>query len=818
MKSIKSYIGVLMMAFVAILSSCSPDSFEGADPNGIPTLDGIEPVITVDQNINQVTFTLPADCKGCLPVWIFYENKGTEKEKVNYSTVNGLQRIFANAGDYEVEFKLMNRNGLSDGTKSCTFTIDNTIVNYDKYLTMLCGGKENAAKEWRIDNDKAGHLGCGEPATTGLNWWSAGANEKEGYGVYDCRLTFSSDYKYNFHPGESGQIYVNKDVVALGGPQGEDFCVDATEQEVEYKFETKGDDLYIVFPEHTFFPYIANDDIWNEPRYKVESITPSEINLVIDNGGIAWHYILTSGAAAVKFNGFKYDSEFNLWKTVDDTDAYSTHFWYAPNWNQIADPGFAKNGNEYTFTLPEATTDQWMAQCPLKPNDGVLHLSASKKYDMSCIISSNVDLPGVTVKLTDVNSGDNFVFVERVPVAAYEDYVFYVSDVNELSSDCDCELFFDFGGNPADATITVKNIVIKDHANDDGTVLPSDEPGAGGEDATMDWDANAGTNLWKAVEDGSAFISVTPWFADNGWGQIGDPEWSHENGVWSVTMPEGMGGSQWQGQFPINTTLTAKKGKKYNFYCVVEADNDCPGVTIKFTETDDAEKHDNNFFFADRHDIKAFEPFIYKAEGVELPLNDAHAMSLFFDFGGTPAGTNVKISKIYFEETVSMDYEDADNLWKAVDAGDAFISVTPWFADNGWGQIGDPEWSHSGNSWDLVIPEGMGGSQWQGQFPINTTLTADMNDTYNFSCTVEMDNDAPGVTIKLTETDDADKHDNNFFFADQHKISAYTPYVYTVKGVKLPLNNAHALSLFFDFGGTPAGTNVKISNIVFKKN
>ena len=123
------------------------------------------------------------------------------------------------------------------------------------------------------------------------------------------------------------------------------------------------------------------------------------------------------------------------------------------------------------------------------------------------------------------------------------------------------------------------------------------------------------------------------------------------------------------------------------------------------------------------------EPFVYKMTGVTLPKNDAHALSLFFDFGGAPVGTEIKISKIYFEESVDMSYDDANNLWKAVDEGSAFISVTPWFADNSWSQIGDPQWSHKGKVWELTIPEGMGGSQWQGQFPINTTLSTAMPTT-----------------------------------------------------------------------------------------
>ena len=337
---------------------------------------------------------------------------------------------------------------------------------------------------------------------------------------------------------------------------------------------------------------------------------------------------------------------------------------------------------------------------------------------------------------------------------------------------------------------------------DTGLPEPGDEAGA-----TMDWNYNAASNLWKGVDTGDNFDKVSPWFANNDWAQIADPEWKHEGDTWQITIPEGIGSSQWQGQFPIHTTLSASMNKRYNFYCVVESDNDMPGLTIKLTETGD----DNNFFFADRHEVTADKAFVYKAENVSLPLKDAAALSLFLDFGGTPAGTVVKVSKIYFEEALS--YDDERNMWKSVDSGESFIEVAPWFANDGWGQIDNPKWSHEGNVWELDIPAEIGTQQWQGQFPIKTSLSASMADSYTFSCTVEGDNDMPGVTIKLTDGAD----DNNFFVADRHQIIADKPFTYKVTGVKLPVGDAAKLSLFFDFGGTPGGTHVKISDIILIK-
>ena len=69
-------------------------------------------------------------------------------------------------------------------------------------------------------------------------------------------------------------------------------------------------------------------------------------------------------------------------------------------------------------------------------------------------------------------------------------------------------------------------------------------------------------------------------------------------------------------------------------------------VTFKLTDSGDS-----NFFIEERNDVKADVPFVLKREGVTLKEGkDASAIRLFFDFGGSPAGANVKISKIVFKE------------------------------------------------------------------------------------------------------------------------------------------------------------------------
>ena len=793
------------MAILAALAfaACSPDSFEGADPNGIPTIDDADFTMTVDQETNQMIANYNPK-PGTYPIWILNNSA--------YSTLNEVGYKNDEAGTYTVELKLGNRNGFSQRGITKTFTFNETKVDYTADFRRICD------KEWRIANKEVAHLACGPAGTAGTEWWSAQADEKKAFGLYDDRITFTATTRkggtYTYDPGADGMTYVNTGTTKWGGSDA-DFDTAIGSQSAGWSFEVLDwtdaegkveKQTYIKLDANTAFPYISSDAQYEAPLFRIESLTAKKMVLIYEapDRSIAWRFIFTSEAEEKEFAGFDANSDYNMWKNAQ----FNMFFWYAPGWNQIADPAFEANGNDYTVTLNEATTDQWQAQMAFKTTN--ISTSAAHNYDFSCIINSDKDLNGATVKLVMDGDDNVFYFTDRIDLKAGEDYIFWKSDMPGIDMER-VNLFFDFGGCQAGTHVNISNIVLKDHANDDGTVLPTDVPGPGGDTATFDWDINAGTNLWKAVEDGSAFDSVTPWFADNSWSQIGDPVWSHNGNTWQLTIPEGMGSSQWQGQFPIHTKIAASAAKKYNLYLMLEADNDCPGVTIKLTDRVD----DGNYMCADRHEVKADVPFIYKLQGATLSKGeDSPSLSLFFDFGGTPAGTVVKISKIYLEEAVSLSYDDANNLWKAVDEGSAFDGVTPWFANDSWSQIGDPVWSHEGNKWKLTIPEGMGGSQWQGQFPIHSSITAAGNEAYNFSCTVTADNDCPGVTIKLTDRVD----DGNYFCADRHDVKADEPFVYTLKGATLSKGEPSAsLSLFFDFGGTPVGTNIVISDIILEK-
>ncbi len=797
----KNILYSILSALCLLGASCSPDEFDGANPNGIPTMENVDFQISVDQETNQmVAHYTPAP--GTYPVWIL--------DGAAYSTLNEVGYKNDEAGTHTIELRLGNRNGFSVTGIKKEYTFNETKIDYTADFRRITG------KEWRIDNKEAAHMGCGEGGTDGSNWWAAAADEKKAFGVYDDRITFTADTRkggtYTYNAGADGLTYVNKETQWANGAK-DDLDVELGNQTSIWDFEELdwtdkegkvSKQRYIRLGEKTLFPYMSSNEQYENPLFRVEQLTASKMVLVYEkkDHSIAWRFIFTSKEGEKEFAGFDANSDYNMWKGITP----SMEFWYAPGWTQIDDPGFVDAGNDYTIDLPQATTDQWQAQVKFHTD---LSTSASSNYDFSAIFNSDKDLNGATVKL--VLDGDDgvFYFTDRIDLKAGEDYIFWKSNMPGIDMS-KVMLVLDFGGCQENTVVNVSNIVLKDHANDDGTVLPEVDPVIPDE-PVMDWDYDSSANLWKSVDNGTLFDAFGYWFADNSWTALPtQPEATHQDDLYEITLPEGMGGSQWQGQFHIDTKLTASAEKTYNFCLVMEADQDCPGVTFKLTD-----EGDTNFFIEERNDLKADEAFILKREGVTLKENkDANAIRLFFDFGGSPAGTHVKISKIYFEEVLSLNYNDADNLWKAVDDGSAFDSFGYWFADNSWTALPtQPVAYHEDNFYEITIPEGMGGSQWQGQFHIDTKLKASGDKQYHFQLMMEADQDCPGVTIKLT-----DGGDTNFFCEGRHDIAGDEPYIYTLKNATLKEGkDADVLRLFFDFGGSPADTHVRISKIILKE-
>lgn len=616
-----NYMWGAFAAAAMSLASCSPDDIEGLSESGLPLASEAKVTVDVDQSTNQATFNLEGD--GVYPIWIM------SWESANpYSTQNGYKKIINAAGDYTLNYRVGNRNGFSQGIGAVTFHIDNSLVDFDMYTTLLSG------KTWRIAKDEQGHIGCGEPGTDGLGWYSAAPGEKEGTGVYDDEITFTADGTYTYSPGADGLVFVNTGATVIpGNPNnGSDFDAQAGPQTSTYEIVGEGDDVYLVLPAGTLFPYISCDNQYNAPKFRIESITGSELVLIYDDGSIAWHYILTSKTDEGGFDGFDADSDCNLFKNC----TFTNEFYYAPGWVQIDNPAMTADGNSYTIALPTATNETWQAQVKFLTD---MATNSANTYDFSCKLTSSADHGNVTVKLVKTGDDGTYYFEEKVSLKAYEEYVFYKSDMPGLDMD-NVSVVFDFGGNAADTEVTVGGITLQEHGCDGITAPTEDE-----DDTEYVYDAE--TNLWKTHVDDTDNYTTSFYYAP-GWVQIADPGFSKDGGTYTVTLPEATN-EQWQAQVKITTDIPAEAGTPYDFCCTLMADKELKGATVKLA---DAHDDNNNFFFAEKVDLPAYEEVEFKMPATVISGAATDALMLILDFGGCQAGTNVTVSDIVLQKTV----------------------------------------------------------------------------------------------------------------------------------------------------------------------
>ena len=788
------------------LTACSPETFDGPDQNGIPSVTGVDIDMNVDQAVNEATFTVQNMPKGTYAFW-------TVDDKV-YSTLSPMHWANSKAGTYAVELRLGNRNGFSQSSITKTFTFENTKVDFTQYISRI-------SRTWRINHTEVGHMGCGEPGTDGSNWWSAQPEDKADWGVYDDRITFSEDGVYDYDPGEGGTVYVNYETSLFpeyNTNDGNDFMAPVERQTSIYNFDVDGDKVILKLGEGTLFPYLSKDKQYAEPVFTVVKLTNSEMVLLYEGEGITWRFMFTSKEddAPKDFKGYKFDSDGNMLR--DATWELSRYYAHGDGWEgyNAEDITYTNEGNKkFVVTLPYESNQRWQAQFQLQ-NLGGVSTVAGKNYDFSIKLKANQDLNSATVKLTDAADDTNFYFDEVIPLEGDAEYLLYKSNM-EGKDIAAMHLVFDFGGCQAGTVVEISDMVLKDHAYDDGAGQPEEQGEEGGDKPVLTpFDFNDPGNMLK-----DAGWDLSRYYAHgDGWEGYNaeDITYTNEgNKKFVVTLPY-ESNQRWQAQFQLQnlTGVSTSADKTYDFSVKLKANQDLNSATVKLTDAAD----DTNFYFDEVIPLEGDSEYSLVMSG--MPGKDIATMHLVFDFGGCAAGTEVEITDMVFKEhsddggsegSSPMNYDDADNMWKAIDDNSAFELGYYFAAGDDWHAIDYTEATHTGNTYELTLPTDQGKNQWQGQFHIDTKLTASADKAYNFQFDIESDYDLPGVTMKLT-----DSGDTNWFTEERHDVASGDVRRFTWKGVKTHEGaDASAIRLFFDFGGSPAGAKVKISNIVFKE-
>ena len=633
---ISSAIAIMLLAMG--FTACSPDEFEGANPNALPTVSGVDFNISVDQETNQMIASYTPQA-GTYPIWIL--------DGTSYSTLQEVGYKNNEAGTHTIELRLGNRNGISQTGIKKEYTFNESKIDYTNDFRRI------TEKEWRLDHKEAAHMACGPAGTAGNGWWSALPDEKKDFGLYDDRITFTAENlkggTYTYDAGEDGVTYVNKGTTKWGPVAPDDWDAVVGNDVSNWSFEVYdwedadgnvSKQTYIQLDPHTAFPYISCDEQYENPRFRIESLTAKKMVLIYEpkNRSIAWRFVFTSDPDEKGFYGFDPNSDFNMWKNVD----YNMFFYYAPGWSQINDPDFEDNGNDYIVFLPEATTDQWQAQMAFKTTN--ISTSASKHYDFSCHLISDKDLNGVTVKLVMDGDDNVFYFADRIDLKAGEDYLFWKSDMPGIDMER-VNLFFDFGGCPAETTVNIYNIAFKDHANDDGTVppVPPDEP-------KVEWvDVNSPENLGAGFNTAG---TMTFWWADPSWTQIDDPDFSYENGVYTITAINSTV-AEWQAQCSITgVPLHIEKGQGYDVRVTIVSNMD-GRATVKVNKDPDVTNDPNtlcyrgDFVLEDGENVLEFVNVVAKNGPDNIEFDQG---KFIVDFGGCPVGFQAKVSNIIIQK------------------------------------------------------------------------------------------------------------------------------------------------------------------------
>ncbi len=839
MKKFVKYIVLLAATMLAV--SCTPD-YPTLDEGNLPVASELDVVIDVDQATNLVTFTLKN--QGMTPMWIFPEEGKPDDvaNKKKYSvTINGYTARFRDAGDYSVEVKAYNYNGVSVGSVIKEFTLENTYrdpFDQSKYLNAV---SNNGSQEWMWNSTVAGHFGCGETIDNPIGWWPCGAGEKEGFGLYDDRMTFDKDGNYTFNPGEGGTLYVNHDVSTLPGTDPaltDDYEIPFEAFTSTYHFEQNWnaagiEEIYLVLEEGKNLSYVPHDETLTNPRYLVVENKPADmkkkLNLVwytpTGNGGgpIAWKFefvpavkvltaeeLLAGSDAAGKV--WVVDSAAQGHLGCGDSVDNAAGWWSA---GPAEKAGTGLYDDEVTFYADGKYVYNPGADGKMYINWGVTAIGPNPG------VEPDIDIEWPITESTYTFEDNTITLAEQTPLIYVPSDVVWNAPIFHVKELTDSRLVL-VAENPGcywqmilrarDYKEPAASIGGVEFANGaaDLTVAQGEVLTVSGVDLSTMWidpdffEQVDDTNLKFLAMDGDYRIQkLDGWFKVIPMVNGARPNYNDHKALWII----GDGGGKPEGEAHLigwNTgeaplPLARISENEYRITLWMKAEGGSVKVYgqsdwgVEWTKDKYGVVTDNGFF-----NIPGDDGNIHTVAGG--PTQGFYTF-YFTDNGGI---LDMRVEK-YQKVVTQWDPAAACNMWNSATVEEMFYYYAP-----GWAPIANPELTEDNGAYTLLLPEATA-EQWQAQVAWRTDMTSSADKTYDFMVKLVSNTDHPGVTIKLTQTGD----DNNFYFADRHPLTADEEFVYkmpNMAGKDMP-----KISLFFDFGGCAAGTEIVISEIIFQE-
>jgi hypothetical protein len=523
---------------------------------------------------------------------------------------------------------------------------------------------------------------------------------------------------------------------------------------------------------------------------KVVSIAADDYGLLDTPGFNA----LTGGASAVEGKTWVFAKYTNGHFGVGDVNAAPEAG--GPAWWQC--PPSGKDGsslyeNEYTF-IQKGTKLIWKNQGYIYTNEnGMNHLgipgtpnAAVGDFDVPYTPADNLTFTLDETAMTLTLGGGAFLG-------------FYTgeSTYNIISlTEHEMRLWCRSAAEPGNAWYFI--FVPKDELKEP-EVEPEPEPDPKPDPEAAWFRPNKETNLLRTAFD------YESWFSGADWAGGLEPGIAVKNNI-TITVPAGIGGGEWMGQFKIRTHIPAAARERFDFSCNISA-TQAGTATVKMTA--DSDPGNDDFFYDGNVAVGAGATVTY--EQPDHMLNYAtESVLLVFDFGRFPAGTVITLSDLCLQKHIPLSEKPVvENLWPK-----ANVTTSQWFSGADWAGTLSAEFTMlENNGFEITIPEGIGGSEWMGQFALHTDIAALASHEYELSFVMESTAEA-AFTAKLTNDPEADS--KVFFYDNALQMRTGTVTIKKV-GIKPASEDAEAVQLIFDFGRVPAGTKVKVTDIVLQE-
>ena len=817
------------MSLLAI--GCTPEII-APDQDKLPSTDDFDVTISVDQATNYVTFTM--NNTGMVPMWIFGDVKIDKDVNKKYAyTTNGISLRFRDAGEHFVEVKAYNANGISMGSKIYSFSIENTYrdpFDPSPYVKAITG-------EWMWNNEVAGHFGCGPDLAGPAGWWAAGANEKADWSLYNDRMTFTADGKYQFNPGDDGKVYVNAGFSALGAsPDGADFLVDIPAYETTYSFENNWneagiEEIWLVLPAQKNLSYIPNQTIYDNPRFLVMDSKPSSMRKELKlaaalapngDGTISWYYnfIPAVHVASPEELLAGTSAEGKVW-VMDSASkghlgcgesAANAAGWWSAGPEEKAGTGLYDD--EITFYPGGKYVYSSGADGLMYINWGVTAIGPNPG------VEPDIDIEWPLTESTYEFDGETITLAANTPMVyvpsdyVWENPVFHVTALTETSMTvvaenpgCYWQMIFKARDIKGPAGPTLNDVELPAEISvSQGEALALGNINV--DDIWVDpdfFEANGNMLTFKAVDGdykftydaGAKWIKVVPMYnGEKATYENGKALWIIGDGGGKPTTDQLIGWNT--GDAPLPCAQISEN--TYQITLAMKAEGGSVKVFgqadwgLEWTKDKYGTVTDNGFFH-----IPGDDGNIHTITGTQA----GYYTFTFVDNGGI---LDMTVDKV--RQTV---WDPADATWNKW-LNKNLLSMSYYYAP-GWSQIADPGFADNGDNYVITLPEATA-DQWQAQVAFHTDMTSSAAKTYDFQVVLNSTLDHPGVTIKLVLSGGGD-NDNIYYFADRHPLTAYEDYVYRMEN--MPGIDMDKISLFFDFGGNAAGTEVTVSNVLFQE-